>query len=456
MKKIAGRILVVDDNENVLKSLKLILNNQFEYVETIKNPNQLHSILTTKTFDVILLDMNFTAGVNTGNEGLYWLSETLKLNPDFVVIMLTAYGDIELSVEAMKRGATDFIVKPWDNEKLIATIKTGLQLSNSKKEVKSLRQKQEYLGANDHSTYQKPIGTSPAFLKILDTVSKVARTDANVLILGENGTGKELIAKEIHRQSDRSKEALITLDLTALSESLFESELFGHTKGAFTDAKEARIGRVESASGGTLFLDEIGNLGMNLQSKLLTVLQNREVIPIGSNTSVPVDIRLISATNKNIMELIQNDLFREDLLYRINTIQLEIPPLRKRKEDISVLAEYFLQRLIKKYGKPNLKISRAALDKLQTHRWPGNIRELEHAIEKVVILTESETIKPEDFHFTSQGADHNNLDSYKLHEVEQNTIERALLQCNGNISKTAEMLGVTRKTLYKKIEKYGL
>lgn len=456
MKKIAGRILVVDDNENVLKSLKLVLDNEFEAVETIKNPNQLHSLLTAKPFDVILLDMNFTAGVNTGNEGLYWLSEALKINPDLVVIMLTAYGDIELSVEAMKRGATDFIVKPWDNEKLIATVKTGLKLSSSKQEVKSLKQKQEYLGSNDQSTYQKPIGTSPAFLKILDTVSKVARTDANVLILGENGTGKELIAKEIHRQSNRSKEVLISLDLTALSESLFESELFGHTKGAFTDAKEARIGRIESASGGTLFLDEIGNLGMNLQSKLLTVLQNREIIPIGSNTPVLVDVRLISATNKNITELIQNDLFREDLLYRINTIQIEIPPLRERKEDIPILAEYFLNRLIKKYNKPNLKISKSALDKLQAHRWPGNIRELEHAIEKAVILTEADIIKADDFYFTSQPADTASIDTFNLEDVEQNTIKRALLKCSGNISKTAEMLGVTRKTLYKKIEKYGL
>ncbi|MEE4197422.1 MAG: sigma-54 dependent transcriptional regulator [Bacteroidales bacterium] len=456
MKKLAGKILVVDDNENVLKSLKLILRNEFELVETIKNPNQLHGLLTTKPFDIILLDMNFTAGVNTGNEGLYWLSEALKINPDFVVIMLTAYGDIELSVEAMKRGATDFIVKPWDNEKLIATIKTGLKLSRSKQEVKTLKQKQVYLGSNDQSTYQKPIGTSPAFVKILETVSKVAKTDANVLILGENGTGKELIAREVHRQSNRSKEVMISLDLTALSESLFESELFGHTKGAFTDAKESRIGRIESASGGTLFLDEIGNLGMNLQSKLLAVLQNREVTPLGSNTPVPVDVRLISATNKNLAGLIQNDLFREDLLYRINTIQLEIPPLRERKEDIPVLTEYFLHRLTRKYNKPNLKISKSALDKLQEHRWPGNIRELEHAIEKAVILTESGIIRADDFYFTSQPANTNLMDTFNLEEVEQNTIARALLKCSGNISKTAEMLGVTRKTLYKKIEKYGL
>ncbi len=456
MSKKSGRILVVDDNKTVLQSLKLILQNEFEEVETIKNPNQLHSILTSTPVDVILLDMNFKAGVNTGNEGLYWLSEVLKINPDFIVIMLTAYGDIELSVEAMKRGATDFVVKPWDNEKLIATIKTGLKLNSSQQEIKSLKQKQEYLGSNDSLKRYELIGSSPAFLNVLETVNKVAQTDANVLILGENGTGKELIAQEIHKRSKRAKEALISLDLTSLSESLFESELFGHAKGAFTDAKETRVGRIESASGGTLFLDEIGNLGMNLQSKLLTVLQNREVIPIGSNKPVQVDIRLVSATNKNLNELIQRDLFREDLLYRLNTIQIELPPLRERKEDISVLAEYFLNKLVKKYNKPNLKISRSALDKLQQYKWPGNIRELEHAIEKAVILSESDIIKADDFYFTPSTAQTSNLDSVNLEEVEENTIKKALLKCSGNISRTAEMLGITRKTLYKKIEKYGL
>ena len=368
MKITNGKILIIDDDQNVLKSLKIILSNEFEEIKTIKNPNTINHTLAQTTYDIILLDMNFTAGVNTGNEGLYWLNEIFKIDPDSVVIMLTAYGDIELSVEAMKRGATDFITKPWDNEKLIATIKSGLKLRKSKNEIRTLKQKQEYLGASDYSKYQKPIGSSPEFLKILETINKVSKTDANVLILGENGTGKELIAREIHKQSKRSKEALITLDMASLSETLFESELFGHTKGAFTDAKESRIGRMESASGGTLFLDEIGNLGMNLQSKLLTTLQNREIIPIGTNKSVPIDIRLISATNKNLNELITNDLFREDLLYRINTIQIEVPPLRKRKDDIPGLTEFFLNRFTKKYEKHKLKISKKAIDKLQEHK----------------------------------------------------------------------------------------
>jgi len=456
MKKESGKILVVDDNETVLRSLKLILCNDFEEVETIKNPNQIHTLITTKSFDVIILDMNFTAGINTGNEGLFWLKEILKINPESVVIMLTAYGDIELSVEAMKRGATDFVVKPWDNDKLIATIKTGLKLNNSQKQVKSLKQKQEYLGSTDLIKYQKPIGTSPSFLKVMETVNKVAKTNANILILGENGTGKEIIAREIHRQSDRSDEVLITVDLTSLNESLFESELFGHTRGAFTDAKEARTGRIESASGGSLFLDEIGNLGMNMQSKLLTVLQNREVIPIGSNTPVPVDIRLISATNKDVTELIRNDLFREDLLYRINTIQIELPPLRERKEDIPVLAEYFLSKLTKRYNKPQLKFSKSAVDKLQSYRWPGNVRELEHAIEKAVILTEKAILNAEDFYFPHQNEETTNPDTLNLEEIERNTVAKALRKCKGNISKAADTLGVTRKTLYKKIEKYGL
>jgi len=456
MKKKTGKILIVDDDINVLKSLQLILSNEFELVETCKNPNSLNHLLTKQSFDAILLDMNFTAGINSGNEGLYWLSEILKINNDYVVIMLTAYGDIALSVEAMKRGATDFITKPWDNEKLIATIKTGLKLNESKKEIKSLKQKQEYIGVNDQTKYKKPIGSSPAFLNILETVKKVSKTDANVLILGENGTGKELIAQEIHRQSKRANDVLISLDMASLNDSLFESELFGHSKGAFTDAKESRIGRIESASGGTLFLDEIGNLGLNLQSKLLTVLQNREITPLGSNESVPIDIRLISATNKNLTKLIEDDLFRDDLLYRINTIQIEVPALRERKEDIPELTEFFLNRFKKKYDKPNIRINKKAIDKLQNYKWPGNIRELEHTIEKVVILVDSEIIRPEDFYFTNQQTEIETIDSLNLDEVEQNTIRKALLKCGGNISKTAEMLGVTRKTLYKKIEKYGL
>ncbi len=456
MIKQKGKILIVDDDKDVLQSLKLILENEFELVETISNPNSIHQSLKSNIFNVVLLDMNFTAGINSGNEGLYWLSEILKFDNDIVVIMLTAYGDIQLSVEAMKRGASDFITKPWDNDKLIATIKAGLKLSESKKEVKTLKQKQEYLNVDNRSKYIKPIGTSPAFLKVLDTISKVSKTDANILITGENGTGKELIAKEIHRQSKRSEDVFIGLDLTSISESLFESELFGHAKGAFTDAKNSRVGRIESASGGTLFLDEIGNLNMNLQSKLLTVLENRELTPIGSNELIPIDIRLISATNKNLNQLINLDLFRDDLLYRLNTISIEVPALRNRKEDIPLLAEHFLTYYSKKYEKPLIKLGKKAVDKLIDYRWPGNIRELEHAIEKAVILSESNIITPNDFHFTTPESAIDSIDTLNLEEIEKNTIVKALKKCSGNISKTAQELGVTRKTLYKKIEKYGL
>ncbi|MFC2152249.1 sigma-54-dependent transcriptional regulator [Bacteroidota bacterium] len=456
MKKSKGNLLIVDDDKGVLKSLELILNREFDTIKILSNPNSIHQELQQKSFDLILLDMNFTAGVNTGNEGLFWLSEILKNDPDAVVVMLTAYGDIELSVEAMKRGATDFITKPWDNEKLIATLNSGLKLHKSRKEVKTLKQKQEYLGSNDPLKIQKPLGISPSFLNVLQTISKVSKTDANVLILGENGTGKELIAREIYRQSKRAQEVLITLDMASISETLFESELFGHTKGAFTDAKESRIGRMESASGGTLFLDEIGNLSMNMQSKLLTVLQNREVIPVGSNIPVSIDVRLISATNKNLDKMIANDLFRDDLLYRINTIQIEVPPLRERKDDILLLAEYFLTSYSKKYDKPKLKIGKNAIDKLQSYRWPGNIRELEHAIEKAVILTDSDIIDVADFHFSIPLTETEGIDSLNLEEIEKNTVKKALKKCGGNISKTAEELGITRKTLYTKIEKYGL
>ncbi len=456
MIKQKGKILIVDDDKDVLQSLKLILENEFELVETISNPNSIHQSLKSNIFNVVLLDMNFTAGINSGNEGLYWLSEILKFDNDIVVIMLTAYGDIQLSVEAMKRGASDFITKPWDNDKLIATIKAGLKLSESKKEVKTLKQKQEYLNVDNRSKYIKPIGTSPAFLKVLDTISKVSKTDANILITGENGTGKELIAKEIHRQSKRSEDVFIGLDLTSISESLFESELFGHAKGAFTDAKNSRVGRIESASGGTLFLDEIGNLNMNLQSKLLTVLENRELTPIGSNELIPIDIRLISATNKNLNQLINLDLFRDDLLYRLNTISIEVPALRNRKEDIPLLAEHFLTYYSKKYEKPLIKLGKKAVDKLIDYRWPGNIRELEHAIEKAVILSESNIVTPNDFHFTTPESAIDSIDTLNLEEIEKNTIVKALKKCSGNISKTAQELGVTRKTLYKKIEKYGL
>lgn len=450
-----GNILIIDDDKSVLKSLKLILENEFDLVETIRNPNSIPHYFNQNKFDVIILDMNFSTGVNTGNEGLFWLSEILKIDKEAVVIMLTAYGDIELSVDAMKRGATDFIIKPWENAKLIATLRAGLKLRTTKNQVQNLKQKQILLTEGDYFSGIRLIGSSSSFLQVMKTIEKVSKTDVNVLLIGENGTGKGLVARRIHNLSKRSGEVFINLDTSAISASLFESELFGHKEGAFTDAKQSRIGRIQSASGGTLFLDEIGNLSRDLQAKLLTVLQERKVTPIGSNIAEEVDVRLISATNKNLALMAEKGQFRDDLLYRLKVIQIEIPPLRERVEDIPELVEFFLDGFKNKYDKKNLSIDEKAFRKLKRYKWPGNIRELEHAIEKAVILTENNVLTDEDFSFTLQ-RDHNISDSLNLEDVEKRTVEKALNKCRGNISKASEMLGVTRKTLYKKIEKYGL
>jgi DNA-binding NtrC family response regulator len=458
MTKLKCKILIVDDNEGILKSLSFILRQEFEEVTTIKNPAKFTSLLQSGSFDLILLDMNFSAGINTGNEGLFWLKEILKYDADAVVILITAYGDIELAVKAMKEGATDFIQKPFDPVKLVSTVKSSYQLRMSKLQVSKLIQKQKHLSEDLDKTFTSLIGESDAMMKILGTLRKVAPTDANVLILGENGTGKELIAREIHRQSKRSGDVFISVDLGSLSESLFESELFGHVKGAFTGAGEDRKGRFETATGGTLFLDEIGNLPISLQSKLLTVIQNRYIIPVGSNKQVPIDVRLVTATNKNLSDLIKNNLFREDLMFRINTIQIEIPPLRLRGEDILLLTEHFLKLYGKKYEKPYLKISGTAIDKLKQYEWPGNVRELQHMIENAVIMSDEEVIKPENLHFTARISSENQLTDnlLNLSNVEKLTIKEALFKHKGNINRTAKELGITRKTLYSKIEKYEL
>jgi DNA-binding NtrC family response regulator len=458
MTKIKGKILIVDDNEGILKSLSFILKQEFEEVSTIKNPAKFTSLLQSGSFDIIMLDMNFQAGVNTGNEGLFWLKEIIKEDPDAVIILITAYGDIELAVKAMKEGATDFIQKPFDPVKLVSTVRAAYQLRMSKIQVSKLMNKQKHLSEDLDKKFTSLIGESSVMKDILSTVKKVAPTDANVLILGENGTGKELIAREIHRQSKRSDDVFISVDLGSLSESLFESELFGHVKGAFTGAAEDRKGRFETATGGTLFLDEIGNLPISMQSKLLTVLQNRYIIPVGSNKPVPVDVRLITATNKHLPDLIRDNLFREDLMFRINTIQIEIPPLRYREEDILLLAEHFLNLFGKKYEKPFLKISGNTIDKLKQYEWPGNVRELQHMIENAVIMAEDKVIRPENLHFTTRISSGNSFPdkSLNLNNVEKLTIKEALFKNKGNINQTAKELGITRKTLYSKIEKYGL
>ena len=449
-----GNILIIDDDQGVLESLVLLLRGESKKVLTLADPKQLHSTLKPGIFDVVLLDMNFSTGRNTGNEGLFWLSEIMKADPLVSVIMITAYGDVDLAVETMKGGAVDFIQKPWKSEKLISTLNSACQLSLSRRKVEQLETEKQVLQEDVTRNYEEIVGRSPRMALLHDTIRKVARTDTSVLIQGENGTGKELIAWEIHKQSKRGDQLFITVDLGALSESLFESELFGHTKGAFTDAKEERKGRFEAAHGGTLFLDEIGNLPLHLQSKLLSALQSRQIIPVGSNTAVPIDVRIISATNRHLDQLVAKGLFREDLYYRINTIQIESPALRDRDHDIEILADHFLRKFSLKYGKLSLRISQKAMEKLNRHRWPGNIRELQHAIENMVIMSESDTILPEDVNLVSPTFSEEQ--GLNLETVEKNTIRKALMKYKGNYSTIAAELGISRTTLYHKIKKYGL
>jgi DNA-binding NtrC family response regulator len=453
MKK-KGKILVVDDNEEILIAFRLFLSDYFEEVVTGKNPNHIPALIQNTSFDLYILDMNFNAGRNTGNEGLYWMKQIKNYDPEAVVIFITAYGDIELSVNAIKQGATDFIQKPWDDDKLLGTILSAYELRKSRKEIIKLKSRQQQLQESLADKYEFFVGKSDAMKKIWKTIEKVSSTDANILILGESGTGKELIAREIHRLSPRSTECFVKVDVGALSETLFESELFGHKKGAFTDAKENRKGRFEMANEGTLFLDEIGNIPIRLQSKLLTVLQNHEIQAIGSNSIVPLDIRLISATNLNLAEFTKQGLFREDLLYRINTIQIEIPPLRERLEDIPDLLIRFLDKYKCKYQKPALKSSKKIVEKLQKHNWPGNIREFEHIVEKAVILCEKDFLHENDIGFP--GIITEAKASLKLLENEILLIQKAIKKSKGNFSLAAEELGVSRKTLYNKIKKYGL
>jgi DNA-binding NtrC family response regulator len=417
----------------------------------------LPSIIEKDNYDIYLLDMNFTAGVNTGNEGIYWMRKILEYDPTAIVVLITAYSDVELAVKAMKEGATDFIQKSWDEKKILSTVLTAYKLRESKLEIKNLKNKQTHLNEKIDKTYPEFIGNSPAMQKIITTINKVAKTDANVLILGENGTGKELVARELHRKSKRTNEVFVSVDMAALSGSLFESEMFGHKKGAFTDANEDRAGRFEIASGGSLFLDEIGNLPMSIQAKLLTVLQNREITRIGTNNSIPIDIRLISATNKDIYTMVDSGTFREDLLYRLNTIQIELPPLRDRIEDIPILAKFFLKSYEKKYNKSNLKFSQLAISKLTKYQWHGNVRELKHTVEKAVILCNGDVIKPDDFFIHSKlKSKTKDIESFSIVENEKDLIRKALQKFKGNLKETAKQLGISRSTLYLKIEKYEL
>ena len=442
-----GTIIVVDDNKGVLSAVKLLLKNHFEHIVTLPSPITLPAALREENAQVVLLDMNFSSGLNTGNEGLYWLHEIKKIHPSLPVVLFTAYADIDLAVRGIKEGATDFIVKPWDNARLIETLLSACRNSSKNK-------KRAEIPKTVSSMYW---GESNAMKQLRTLIEKVAQTDANILITGENGTGKEMLAREIHALSNRYRRDMITVDMGAITESLFESELFGHKKGSFTDAHTDRAGKFEAAHEGTLFLDEIGNLPYHLQSKLLTAIQSRSVVRVGSNEPIPVNIRLICATNCNLEEMVAKGKFREDLLYRINTIHIEIPPLRERKEDIIPLAERFIDRFCKQYDKGNILLSTGAQEKLRTYPWYGNIRELEHAVEKAVIINEDGILSEEHFHFPRKiAAPATETSVSTLEEMELQMIQKAIEKCNGNLSAVAAQLGITRQTLYNKMKKFGL
>jgi DNA-binding NtrC family response regulator len=453
-----ANILIVDDNPGVLSAGKLFLKRHFSDVETTRDPEEIPRLLKEQRYDVILLDMNFNRTKNTGQEGLMWLEKIRSLEPEAVVVLITAYGDVELAVRAIKNGATDFVLKPWDNEKLLATLSSAMRLKNTQDEANQLKSKQVGKNMAEARDLPEMVFKSKAMVQIMETVERIAATDANVLLLGENGTGKDLIAQAIHAHSSRCKENFVKVDLGALTETLFESELFGHVKGAFTDAREDRPGRFEAADGGTIFLDEIGNLTLGLQAKLLTVLQNRTVARVGSNRPRPLDVRLIVATNQNLYESVKQRQFRQDLLYRINTIEIQLPPLRERPDDIEHLAQHFLKQFAQKYNRKVTHFSAALLKEMYRYPWPGNVRELQHAVERAVIMAQQDALQPEDFFFReSENSDMpGDLLTMNLDEMEKQLIVKALSKHYGNITEAAQELGLTRASLYRRLEKYKL
>ncbi|MBN2521251.1 MAG: sigma-54-dependent Fis family transcriptional regulator [Bacteroidales bacterium] len=453
-----GKILAIDDNEDILFALKLLLKNYVEKIDTLSDPQKIPEYLKKDNYDVVLLDMNFTKDAISGQEGFDWLAKILEIDPTAVVLFITAYGDAEKAVKAIKSGATDFVLKPWQNEKLIATVSASIKLKKSKEEADSLRKRQKELYSAMDQPFHDFVGESAEMKEVFNTVKKVAATDANVLILGDNGTGKELVARALYRNSLRKDEVFISVDLGSIAETLFESELFGHEKGAFTDAKAEKAGRFEIAKGGTLFLDEIGNLSLPLQAKLLTVIERKEIIRVGSNKPIKIDVRLICATNNNLHQMVAENKFRQDLLYRINTVEINLPPLRERTGDISLLADHFLKIYSKKYKKTFKGISSDALKKLNHYFWPGNVRELQHAIERAIILSESSSLQADDFILTTHTGKVGELEleTYNLEEIEKNIIEKVLKQHRGNITQAASDLGLTRTSLYRRMEKYGL
>jgi len=454
MKKALPNILIVEDNKDVIVAIQLLLRSRCNSVDSITNPNLLTSTLQKQTYDAIILDMNFVAGLNTGNEGFFWMNEILKIDPDISIVFITAYAELAKAVQAIQEGAIDYIEKPWDDDKLVTSVLRATEITRSKREIKSLKKINKNLRSEIETDKKIYNSSSPAMLEIFSIIEKVAKTDANILILGENGIGKEVLARQIHKLSNRNEKLFVSIDLGTISESLFESELFGHEKGAFTDAKESKQGKLEPASGGTLFLDEIGNLNLETQKKLLTTIQNKIITPVGSSKQIDIDVRLITATNTNLFDAVENKQFREDLLYRINTVTIEIPPLRTRPEDIEGLSNYFLKIYTDKYQKLISKISENGIEYLKNYNWPGNIRELKHAIEKAVILAESKILNETDFSFRKNTII-KSLDNLHLENNEKQLIKAALDKHKNNYTETANELGITRRTLYNKIKKYG-
>lgn len=465
-----GRILIVDDDEDILTAGKLLLKRSFTQVSTCNLPEHIPTFLAKQDFDAILLDMNFGPGESTGKQGFYWLKKILSLKPDSIIIMITAHGGVDIAVDAMKLGATDFIAKPWQNEKVVATLSTAVKLGKTRSEAEQLRSTNKVLTqVISQSNHQDLIGNSTAMQQVKSLIERSAPTDANVLILGENGTGKELVARELHQQSLRASHAFMSVDLGALSENLFESELFGHLKGAYTGANSERIGRLKAADGGTLFLDEIGNLPLHLQAKLLTVLEQRTVTPLGSNTAIPFDVRVIAATNVAKDQLSNELRFRQDLLFRLNTVEICLPSLRERSEDVVLIATHFIKLYGKKYGKSELTLSPEAIEKITGYTWPGNIRALRHAVERAVILTDHQGLQAHDFHLETHSltpATHisqapidlreEGTSELNLEKLEKQAIAQALKKHKYNISHTAKELGLTRAALYRRMEKHGL
>jgi two-component system, NtrC family, response regulator HydG len=458
MAKAKENILIVDDDDMILLSAQLLLEQYYTEVYKINNPLQIEEAFKERPFELVLLDMNFRQGETSGKEGLLWLEKIKEISPKTNVLLMTAYGEVDIAVEAMKRGALDFIVKPWQNEKLLITVQNSLKLGSQEKRVKQLEDREKVLTSNVDNEYRDMIGSSQSMKIIQTMISKVAPTDADVLILGGNGTGKEVAARAIHNKSNRKNEIFIAVDLGTISESLFESELFGHKKGSFTDAKEARIGRFEAAEGGTIFLDEIGNVPLHLQTKLLTVLQRRQITKVGDNIHFDINVRVICATNMNLKEAVSSGVFREDLLYRINTVEIEMPALVDRQEDLSELVNHFLKKYEKKYHKEGIKVSKEGLSTLKKHNWPGNIRELQHAVERAAILSENKNLDANDFAFLNRGGDSgsNEFDDFNLESIEAWAIKNAIKKHNGNISHASKELGLSRGAMYRRMEKYGL